>query len=448
MIRINAILYILFAAVLVLLPFTAFFDLFPSLNPYAQQLSFFALVLLLGAMIFRFIFSDKVINIPMYLLNTGAILLLIGFLSFLINYTDILKANLNGKTGVNLFVNNFLQIFFGVLTVYTFCFVARISRKGQFERIVISSIFTITLLSCIYCFFELISYHGILTDLFDRVASIFHHDKIVGSRVIDNQLNYGRVKGFTQEPSHLGIIFALYFPYLIFFSDTKGKRLLVLVYVTLMFFTYSKTLYLIFLIQIILYLYIKNRPSFSFVIIVRVFPIILLIMIIAASTEVYLFFVDSSSVSRGTSQLAAILGWIDSGKYIFGEGLGQHGFYTYAYYMEFGGINNEFVNVLEGERWPFIQNIHIKVLVELGIIGFIFWLFGFYFFFEKINYVIKLKYITHNENDIYGKATIIALVGLFFAGFSYENFSFLFTWVGLGLFASYTYSNLIIHIGK
>lgn len=426
--------------VLFLLPFTAFFTLLPSLNPYAQQLAFYPLVLLMFLLFINLILVNSVSTATRKIFRPFFYLLFLALLSFLLNLDDILAAHLQGRSGTSQFLTNLAQLFLGIIFIMIFVFVLKKNGIENFEKSVVKSINVILSLLCIYCIFELLSYYKIGTEAFTVVAGLFHYDKLIGDDIIGSAFNYGRIKGFSQEPSHLGIIFSIYFPFFIYHN--KGSKLYkVFLFIVLMFFTFSKTLFLIFIIEIIFYFFLTRSKFFSNKAFYRIVFFLLCTSFLALSPIVSSFFVDVSAISRASSQIAAVSGWVGSKKFLFGEGIGQHGFYTMKYYEEIGSINLEFVSVIDGKRWPFIQNIHLKILVEMGIVGFIAWLYIFIFLITRVNRILKNKFKHDGIIDIYGQATIISIFGIFLAGFSYENFSFLFTWIAFGIAVCYLVGN-------
>lgn len=433
--------------VLILLPFTAFFELLPGLNPYAQQLSFYPLIVLLLILVLNFFIASSISKSKTKILSPLFYLVILALVSFFFNFESILNANLQNRTGVSQYITNISQLIFGIIIVIIFCFVLNNNQVNNFEKSIVKAIDIILVLTSIYCFFELLSYHGLGTDLFASISKFFHHDKEVGGDIIDSKINYGRIKGFSQEPSHLGIIFSIYFPFFLFYNK-RVKWYKIVFFLFLMYFTFSKTLFLIFIIEISLYFYLNRNIYLSTKAFRWFFLFLPLLLVIAFTPMVNQFFTDSSAFARAYSQFAAITGWVDSKKYFFGEGIGQHGFYTIEGYNKIGGINNEFISVVTGERWPYIQNIHIKILVELGIVGLIAWLYIFVFLIIRINKILKNKYNQYLIIDEYGKATIISIFGIFFSGFSYENFSFLFTWIAFGIAFSYLVSNKIFFIKR
>lgn len=436
----KSILLYLIRMVIFLLPFTAFFGLLPGLNPYAQQLSFYPLILLSFILLFNFFLTSSISKSNTKILAPLFYLVIIAFFSFFLNLESVLNSSLQNRTGLSQFLTNFSQLIFGVIIVIIFGFVLKNSQVDKFEKSIVKAIDIILVMTSIYCFFELLSYQGIGTDFFTYFSNFFHHNKEVGGDIIDSSLNYGRIKGFSQEPSHLGIIFSIYFPFFLYYNK-RAKWYKIVFFLFLMFFTFSKTLFLIFIVEISLYFYLVRNIYISTKAFRWFFLLLPLLLLIALTPMVNQFFSDSSAYARAFSQVAALTSWSDSKKYLFGEGIGQHGFYTIKGYDKIGRINNEFITVIAGERWPYIQNIHIKILVELGIIGLITWLYIFIFLISKINKILKNKYRQYLITDEYGQATMISIIGIFFSGFSYENFSYLFTWIALGIAFTYLISN-------
>ena len=367
------------------------------------------------------------------------IYLLYVFMMFLINYDTISSSAHMDKIGDTRFIIQYLELCFGFAIVFTMSYILDNERK---LFLVDKKIYLFTFILIFFIIFQFLAYYikGSLLGVYEVITSpIFTDNAIQGAK--------GRLHGFGSEPSHLAFYLAVVLPYVLIKLIDKRRYEVIFLIGLVVFFSYSRTLYGIFMIQLSLILYFKNHQyirfkQFSY------FMIFFLVILMSVGGFEFIkpvlaaFDMDSggSSFTRMAVIYAALQAWLDHNIWI-GLGLGQTGFFAHNFIDEYRLYTHELLAVSEYSRWSFIHNMHIRLLVETGIIGFAIWLYIWYIFFRKVHLIIKNKYVEHRIKDSFGRAVFVSLTGVFFALLSRENLTNMNIWIALGLAYSYIVIN-------
>ena len=121
---------------------------------------------------------------------------------------------------------------------------------------------------------------------------------------------------------------------------------------------------------------------------------------------------------------------------IFGVGFGQYGFYASDFYPQWAWESSEIsqwgLNTLIYPKWPPVHGLYARILSELGIVGFCFWIVIWIKIFRDL-----LKFKCRNLNikdEIRVKCLIISLIGTLLTGFVMDSFHFFSYWIIVGVY--------------
>nr|WP_072060827.1 O-antigen ligase family protein [Clostridium novyi] len=137
-----------------------------------------------------------------------------------------------------------------------------------------------------------------------------------------------------------------------------------------------------------------------------------------------------SNIARYGSQKASLNMGLHNP--IFGVGLGQYGFYMPKYideeYYNKSWEIREWVNPQENTPWPPVHSLYLRIIGELGIVGFIIWIY-------LCGYILKNLYkIYKNSNETLLLALFVSYVGTLLSFFNIDSFRFLPMWIIAGLY--------------
>ena len=427
--------YYLLLASLILLPFNAL-PLY-ALGSISSEGSTYTLLLLALYLAINIIFTGK-----LYYLDKRIFYLFVALLCFslfvgLYNYGVISSSYYMGRYGVVRFLEQLFQLLFGIIITYAISFT--IDSEYKLYK-VIQFLAYVMLGYTLFGVFQFVAYNfgGIISSIHDFIGNIIFHNGI-----IDKMQGAGRIHSVSQEPSLLSMYMAVIGPFVLFYSLKTNRYYLIFLMLFVLFVSYSRIGYVIFLTIIILSVILSRFGHISFGKIFYSIPLVLLlfvIIVLSPAIDVFLSLFDTtqsgSNAARYAASVAAILLWLDNNIWL-GIGLGQAGFQLPDYIPVWGFISGEIQDVANGDRWPFMHNLLVKMLVENGIIGLVIWLSIFAVLLLKVNKIITLKKKMDDPNIWIGQAIFISLICGFLIMFNRELISNMNIWVCLGLATSY-----------
>lgn len=198
-----------------------------------------------------------------------------------------------------------------------------------------------------------------------------------------------------------------------YLNGVNKKRSLILIFISLfiIFFTYSRTTYVsMFIVSTFLYITAKTKRSFFTFrnLAIAIFTIVVLggLLVTTALSDIFLKSdSDAQVINRLMHYYIGYEIWNTSK--LFGVGINNH----ISYMLHTLSSTSEVSNFLFFFRSP-IHNIHLIVLCEIGLIGFLSWI---YYFYSRIN----LKFSQELLSDSYESIFILAKVGVLLAVFIY-----------------------------
>ena len=423
---------ILLCIAIVLLPFNGLpLSFFGSLSAEA---SIYPLLALVGLSILSFTVSPRIKTIDMPLMAIACLLLVSSLISGFYNVSEILSASHLDKTGTERFVQQFTQLVFGFLIVSSIG--STIESQREFvlvTKVVVGTVWCVGL----YAIFQLIAYKsgGALFQLHSSIGTLIYQDIFV-TRSLDAG---GRLHSVSQEPALLSMFLVVTAPYVIVFGVSTKRYYHCALVAAVIILTYSRLGYVAFIAVLLILYFLKSSKYLSLRKVLVFFPVAALLILSLMLTPVAEVLISIQDVEENTSNAARFAGavaatylWFDSDLF-WGIGLGQAGFYLTEYLPVWGFISGEIQEVSSGERWPFIHNLLIKILLESGLVGFLLWVLFFVLLLSRVN-ALNHAYSLQGVKGIWlGHAVYASLVGCVLIMFNRELFSNMNIWIGVGL---------------
>lgn len=375
-------------------------------------------------------------------------------ISTLINIYSIVGLEYKGITSESRLVGNILIVlilFLLIIYYYNILLTKKNVLYWTYKAIIYSMYIT-----ALYGVVQLLGMLGI-----DIANTIYHFiEPYVNIQMKSYEINYPprRLVGFSKEGSTFGNYISVVFPWiiigLIYLKKKTASFIMIFLSIVFVVFSYSRIAYgCIFLELLVMLLWIKmfRKICFNFKFI-SIFSIVLVTITTFAINfgylnlnELFLRFTDvlfsfsdeasenriSSNVTRIGLQYAALGIFIDN--FIFGVGLGQFQFHALSYLPAWSYLSLEiqgFANPGDKDFFYGTFNTHIRVLAELGIIGFIFWINIIYQGLK--NYIYIIKNINQDKKDAM-KLLMISYIASIISFINFDVFEFFYFWLLLVL---------------
>lgn len=287
----------------------------------------------------------------------------------------------------------------------------------------------------IYC-----AWFIIFTSFPDIVSiSLTGHESIFLQHFKSSSISYDapRLRGFTQEPSYLGMVISVIYPFalnrLILIKSLANTALVFLLWVCLLF-TLSKTGIITCLIFTICSMKVKSSK-----LILTILPIFLLLLFFLNNSD-YEFSLfeynksyleqwnnglDYSTITRVGHMVAALKLWLNN--IWIGVGLGQSGFLLDKYYPDF------IEGSLEVSKWSQLAphggiptfSFIPKMLAELGFLG---------VSFLSYKFLILIKSVIRAPANAVGvKVFLASFVCFLISSFGVEGYLYICPWLMLAV---------------
>lgn len=372
-----------------------------------------------------------------------------GFISSLLNFESIVSSNFKYTSGIVRFIRQYLVlVFFGIMVLgYLYSVFSRypLQRIIFLIRKVLSYSFIIV---CIYALFE------ILILVFEQkeflpVLNSFNYFPFTEVR-LDN--NFKRISSVTFEPPFLAIYLITIAGWMFSYIVTEKSLLkfipaaLVLV---LTYFSGSRTALVVILLQLLVllwYLFKSNRYRKYFVYFSLALILGLTSVTVISKGDVFLKIgekVESLDIRKSLTTSVSNksrFGMQYANFQVFkehpfiGVGFGQQAYYSRYHYPEWATKDNYEFELFylneENSSFPPGYNIYIRILAEMGVIGFIiFVLLLLQIFFE----IRKLNGSPDKEYKILGLILMVSFVGYIVNWLQVDTFRVTGFWVILAL---------------
>lgn len=437
-------IYYLFVCSLILLPFNALpLYQFGVMSSEGAIYPLFILIVLTSTTYFTRAVSEFKVSVicPAY---TKLVFIFCVYTLFvtLFNYETISSSNYMGRNGLVRFIQQYLQLILGFLTVFS---IAVVLKKNKYNRF-INTIHMVVFFYVIFALLQGIAYvnQGGGLEIYRAIGEYIFHDGIVDFAVERRHA----LHSVSQEPSMLSMYLVAIAPFIMVQSIQVKKIITLLLLSLVLLLSFSRTGYVIYTVEVFLIIYFIKYKYLNIkkilLSIIIVVPIIVVIIAISPMLDVFSSLIgvetNSSNAARYAASYSALKLWLDN-NILLGVGLGQAGFNSVKYLPEWGYISGDVFDTVNQIRWPPIHNLLVRILVETGIIGLLLWLAMYYYFLVSVNKIIMYKYKYFNFIDYFGYAVFIAIVATFLVSFNRELFSNMVIWVILGVGLAYIHNN-------
>lgn len=242
-----------------------------------------------------------------------------------------------------------------------------------------------------------------------EVTTLFHSTAGEWATRMDTRV--GAV-GFFKAPGNLALYTTIASSFFVgcYLNDFKKKisLLVLLINVVTLILTYSRTSYLVFIADIFIVSFIFKNAKIKIFTLSNFFKYIIPMLMVLIYVVFFSPLSDSFLKSDANEMLdARMIHWLMGfqtfiSSPLIGVGLNSHLEYMFSHFNLFRG------QIIDDFFWENpIHNIHLIVLVETGLLGFIIW---FAFIFDNIS---KSKNnIAHNRNKILSATQIGTIVGI------------------------------------
>lgn len=415
---------------IVLLPFMGTISFTKKVfSPFGDGLflcvSIGAILWLLSVVLFR----QHVLAMPSHrILRSAAIFLFVILLSGFVNIHTMLVSIWQGALGINRYVLSIvLLLYYFIIYLYIYNLAIR-DNCFQYRFLkAISLSFIISSFCSIIEIFSLLDIPGTL-DFLTFIDSIYRGDIM---------RQFYRIQSFASEPSvysnYLSIIYPFFLSNFCFQKSKKIAFMAINLLWVLLLFTFSRTGYFIVFLETVMYLYIiwkKNNYGLRFIYSIRPYlllecGILVLISILGGiGSDIYNMeyilriitsfsdnniYANMSNVTRIASSVAGFYIFLDHP--VLGIGYDQFAFYAAEYYPSWAYVSSEIVqyatNYTDKNLWPPLYIYYIRLLAEVGIIGFLSFIYLLYGFLR-----IGIKSVENtNEQNGFTLALFVAFIG-------------------------------------
>ena len=454
----NKILYYLLFASFVLLPIDNF-PFFSFAGEIGKRLGLYPFIIIIPIILTLILIKKE------FLLNKDDVIAKIilvfyswVWISIVINFNTILDNVFKGRTGIEKLVLQVLVLTFMVVLFYCVFYIIEVNNLEftDIRKFIMVSF----MLVGIYCIFELSTLLGIsnFSKLIEIISYFVHND--------NRGIVYQRgIRGLSGEASYFGMYISFILPWIFsyLFTEKKLKYVFIFIYMLVItFFTKSRFAIAIIYLQVFLYFILFvynfktniNKKKLIGVFIATVIALGFGINSIyekggydkygnSASGVSISQLIESITNPNNYSNIARI-GLMKAGlrmgidNSITGVGLGQYAFNANDYVDNHTLKSHEVQNWLDNntEAWTPSFSLHIRILAEAGIIGFLIWFVLWAYTLFNLFKIWKSK-----DSDFYGLTLIVSICGVLAAGFNADTYTFSPYWILLALSLKYLRDN-------
>lgn len=376
------------------------------------------------------------------------IFLVFCFVSIILNFYNIIGFNFKQTSGITRFIRQYFSTLLSTLVFFqVYWFILKEKSIKEITFFIRKIFFISFLFVSFYGIIEtLISYFGFY--FLNPILDLFNYFPFI-------EVNYhaeGRISSVSYEPPFLAIylitVAGWMFSYILT-SSSKLRYIPTLLILILTFFSGSRTAFIVITLQLIIflfYLYTYYGYKERILVSLKYFSLIVFFVGIFAGIKFNkaieekvdsLDFIGNiksnvSNRSRLGIQYTSLLIFIKNP--IFGVGFGQQAFVARKLYPAWVTRDNyEFEIWYSNQReksFPPGYNLYIRLLAELGIVGFMIFV---YFQFLMLKEAKRLSRFKNKDFQILGIILIVTTIGLFINWMQIDTFRIYGVWISLAI---------------
>lgn len=384
-------------------------------------------ILPMAGMLAVTVLSGKVFLPPFQVWGSLCLLGLAYLISFLVNFRAISSAEAYGRLGLEKLLSSALVVLYGYTLAYlTYCCLS-LGRKTNISRLLLIPLVAITVsLSAVSLLEILARYSGQARHVYLSLAKVLFSGQ--GYQFLEH-----RLRSVSFEPpafaASLGALMVLAFV-AEYFSETRNQRVaartVALVLAGMLLLAGSRLGLVLLLLPIV---GTVRKPVWRVAVAVACIAFVIFFSVLfqdriaTVVQEIRTADTTSSNIWRIASIDAGVRMFVQSP--LFGIGGGQYGFHVENYLSEWAFESWEVRRAVdERERLLPIYSLHVRILAELGLFGFLIW---------ATSWSICLAKSFGRSEKLYRTAEVMCVyVGI--VGLSVGSFRLPGIWIILGLF--------------
>lgn len=428
---------------LTLLPINGFY--LGSFNELLFEVSFYPYLFifpLIGILFLKKTYKSS------FLSNILLLFMAWTLVSGVVNIYDLTHGFTRGVSAYSRFAKQFLLIIIGFSLVV---FISNVVLHFKISLDKMSKYIVYSIKACVFVgIIEVLGkfmHIGICLEIFNFISSLVNRNPFIP----------GRVHSLSGEASWYGMYSSFAYPFLLtnVFEKNKNKFLMLLFLITI-YFTMSRTTYVVILIEtlVFLMLFIRSKKFLNYkrlgiwfvtlgiaVGIIGYFPSSVQ-SISETVSEKLSSITDLSGDSNESFSSMARLGMqataVNIGIHnpVFGIGEGQFAFHFAEYVPVWALAAPEIAAFISEPNagWPQVHGIYPRIFAELGAIGLCIWLS--LWVFSLVN-IIKARKNADEETKKDSRLLICVIIGVFTSGFNVDSFRMMIMWIALGIIAGW-----------
>ncbi|MBI3593465.1 MAG: O-antigen ligase family protein [Nitrospirae bacterium] len=380
-------------------------------------------------------------------------------LSGALNLYDVTGIEVKGRLGIEKLIFQLIVVLFGFIVAIFIYNVLILTREPlvTIRRLILISFLLVGSYSILELFY--LAGNEQASIVLEKLNMFIHASKNIENY---SYLYPNRVRSVSSESSWFSMYSGFAFPWIVSYMFTRPKNYIIYLFLTsyfliLIMFTFSRTALVITFCQLSLIIYALIREKVRKLKLLFYMAISILILIGFAYTSnignlaftvndlvTRIISLDApSNLARFGSQVAALEMGMENP--LFGVGLGQYGFHMSEFVPEWAKASSEirlWTNPAVGTAWPPIHSIYVRLICEVGLIGFLIWCLAWFNLIYSCYKTLKLSsiyMIDDRELHFLSISLLVSMVGVFLAGFNSDSFRFLGYWYVMGIGWSYNY---------
>jgi len=414
---------------------------------------FIVAVTFFSELIKKITYNEKIPNMFIYV---SYLLILIFFLYMVFSIVLSYKMPYASYRGELPFTRSIKQIvLFSFAMLFYFQIIYYVNNSEVLNKIF--KFYTASLIFLTFiCFIEFLDFY--FTNPVTTFIFNFWHNSKSGSGIFDLFAPAGlqrgvfpRLRGLESEPSILGMYLVLSFYFILLIKQTYGEKYLrklkYLPYalVIALMFTFSRSAQMIFAFGILILFALRHRKlKIKMVrLIMFCFLVILVIPFLISPLRQSIFEItklkgtDESKMTRYINLMTSVN--VFKNNWLFGVGIGNFGFYySDNLYRETDTLPHEVSSMLSPDStgWPVTNNMITRILVELGVVGFL-----LFMFFQFYIWTVALRILRNKQWKTFGVYYLVIFLLILAFYFTNESFQFFVYWFFPGIIVA-TYNVL------